>query len=293
MKLPGRHQRGVALLLAPYLVGLVALIVVPAIFTFALALFEYDFLGSPEFVGFDNFSQLLADPIFRFSLRNTLLFVVVAVPLRLLGVLALALLLHPRFRGVGGYRTAAFLPTVIPDVAYALVWIWILNPLYGPLNLLLGTFGLHIHWFTVGSSAQAAIIILTFFQIGEGFLIALATRQAIPADLYDMASVEGARPWFVWWRVTLPLMAPTLALLVFRDTVFLFQANFVPALLVTGGGPAPYATTFLPLFIFREGFEYLRYGYAAAATLAMFFVTALIVYLQWRIIQRWRHAMVI
>jgi multiple sugar transport system permease protein len=294
VRLPNRHQRGVAFLLAPYVLGLVALVAVPAVFTFVLALFEHDFLGDPTFVGLDNFAELFADPIFRLSLRNTLVFVLWSVPLRLLGVVLLAMLLHPRFRGVGGYRTATFLPTVIPDVAYALVWVWILNPLYGPLNLTLDLVGLPtFHWMTVGSSARLGIVIMTLFTIGEGFLIALATRQAIPSDLYDLAEVEGARPSFVWWRITLPLMAPTLALLVFRDTVFLFQANFVATLLVTNGGPAPYATTFLPLFVFREAFEYLHYGYGAAIALVMFLVTGLIVYLQWRIVQRWRHAMIV
>ena len=88
-------------------------------------------------------------------------------------------------------------------------------------------------------------------------------------------------------------MGPTLLLLMFRDTIFSFQANFVPALIVTGGGPPPYATTYLPLFIYRNGFEYLRYGYAAAATLAMFLVTAIIVLIQYRIVKRWRRAFVV
>ena len=85
-------------------------------------------------------------------------------------------------------------------------------------------------------------------------------------------------------------MAPTLLLLTFRDTIFCLQANFVPALIVTEGGPPPYSTTYLPLFVYREGFEYLRYGYAAAATVIMFVATLLIVFIQWRIIRRWRHA---
>lgn len=289
-----RTRRWLALLLAPYVIGLVGLVFLPALVTFVLAVFEYDFIRNPRFVGLDNVSELLRDEVFRISLRNTLVFVALAVPLRLLGALGLALLYHPRFRGVGAYRTAAFIPTVIPDVAYALVWIWILNPLYGPLNLVITAMGLPApSWMTAGGAAQTAIVIMTVFQIGEGFLIALATRQAIPGDLHDMARVEGASPRFMWWKVTFPLMAPTLVLLMFRDTVFMFQANFVPALLVTNGGPPPYSTTYLPLFVYREAFEYLRYGYAAAATLAMFFVTALIVYLQWRTVQRWKHAMIV
>ncbi len=281
-------------MLAPYALGLVALVFLPALAAVALAGFDYDFLRPPRFVGLGNISELLRDVVFRISLRNTLVFVLLAVPLRLLGALGLAMLLHPRYRGVGGYRTATFLPTVIPDVAFALVWIWILNPLYGPVNLIISALGLPPpSWFTAGGAAQSAIVIMTVFLIGEGFLIALATRQAIPTELYDMAKVEGAGDLHVWWRVTLPLMAPTLALLMFRDTVLMFQLNFVPALLVTKGGPPLYSTTYLSLFTYREGFEYLRHGYAAAATLVMFFVTALIVYLQWRIVQRWRHAMVV
>jgi multiple sugar transport system permease protein len=222
------------------------------------------------------------------------MFVLFAVPLRLLGALGLALLLHHRFRGVAAYRTASYLPTVVPDVAYALLWLWILNPLYGPLNLILEAVGGPTpRWLTDPRDAQAAVILMSLFTIGEGFLVALATRQSLPRELYELAAVEAAKPWYVFGRVTLPLMAPTLLLLMFRDTIFSFQANFVPALIVTEGGPPPYATTYLPLFVYRNAFEYLRYGYAAAATLVMFGVTALVVYLQWRIVRRWRHSFVV
>jgi multiple sugar transport system permease protein len=134
---------------------------------------------------------------------------------------------------------------------------------------------------------------MSLFLIGEGFLVALATRQSLPRELYELAELESAKPWYVFGRVTLPLMAPTLLLLLFRDTIFSFQATFVPALIVTEGGPPPYATTYLPLFAYQNAFEYLRYGYAAAATLVMFGVTAAIVYVQYRIVRRWRHAFVV
>ena len=222
------------------------------------------------------------------------MFIVFAVPLRLLGAVVFALLLHKRFRGVAGYRTAGYLPTVVPDVAFALLWLWIFNPLYGPLNLALGALGGPTpSWLTDPRAAQWAVIIMSLFTIGEGFIVAMATRQGIPSELYELGDIEGARPHFMFLRITLPVMAPTLLLLMFRDTIYSFQANFVPALIVTEGGPHPYATTYLPLFIYRNGFEYLRYGYAAAATLTMFVATALIIYLQYRIIKRWRHAFVV
>jgi multiple sugar transport system permease protein len=121
----------------------------------------------------------------------------------------------------------------------------------------------------------------------------LATRQEIPDELYELAAIEGSGPLNVFRRMALPVMAPTLLLLLFRDTIFSFQASFVPALIVTDGGPPPYATTYLPLFIYRNAFEYLRYGYAAAATLVMFVVTAVIVVIQYRIVRRWRKAFIV
>ena len=114
---------------------------------------------------------------------------------------------------------------------------------------------------------------MSLFTIGEGFVILLAARQALPRELYELAAIEDATWWDVFRRVTLPLMAPVLLLLFLRDTILSFQGNFVPALVVTDGGPPPYSTTYLPLFVYREGFEYLRYGYAAAATVMMFVLT--------------------
>jgi multiple sugar transport system permease protein len=134
---------------------------------------------------------------------------------------------------------------------------------------------------------------MSLFTIGEGFVVLLVTRQGLPTELYDLAAIEDATAWGVFRRITLPLMAPMLLLLLARDTIFSFQANFVPALVVTEGGPPPYSTTYLPLFVYRTGFEYLRYGYAAAATLVMFALTAIIVFFQWKLIQRWRRGFVV
>ena len=283
------RERGLLLLLAPYLFGLLALVALPAAITFGLALFEYDLVQAPDFRGLGNFRELFDDEVFRISLRNSLLFIAFAVPIRLVGAVGLALLLHRRIRGVGAYRAGVYLPTIVPDVAYALLWLWMFNPLYGPINIALDGLGLPSpEWLTDGSDARWAIVTMTVFLLGEGFLVALATRQSLPGELYELAAVEAASPFYVFRRLTLPLMAPTLLLLLFRDTIFSFQVNFVPALIVTEGGPPPYETTYLPLFVYQTGFEYLRYGYAAAATVVMFLITALIVFIQWRIVVRWR-----
>ena len=269
----------------------------PALVTFGLALTEYDLVRAPNFVGLDNFRELLHDDVFATALTNSLVFAAIAVPLRLAAALALALLLHRRFAGVGAYRSAVVLPTVVPDIAYGLLWLWLLNPLYGPINTLLGggrrpttrLVGFPLpQWLTHPNDARAAIILLSLFTIGEGFVVLLVTRQGLPTELYDLAALEDVTAWGLFRRVTLPLMAPVLLLLLARDTIFSLQATLVPALVVTEGGPPLFSTTYVPLFVYRNAFEYLRYGYASAATLLMLVLTALIVWLQWRIIRRWR-----
>ncbi len=292
------ERRQVFLMLAPYVFGLVALVALPALVTFGLAFTEYDLIRSPNFNGLDNFRELLDDEIFGIALKNSLVFAAIAVPLRLVGALGLALLLHRRFTGVGTYRSSAALPTVIPDIAYGLVWLWLFNPLYGPINLLLRwqgdsptttAWGVQPpQWLTHPNDARAAIIIMSLFTIGEGFVILLVTRQGLPTELYDLAALEDATAWGLFRRVTLPLMAPILLLLFARDTIYSLQWTFVPALVVTEGGPPEFSTTYVPLFVYRNAFEFLRYGYASAATLVMFVLTALIVWLQWRIVRRWR-----
>jgi multiple sugar transport system permease protein len=288
-----RERRQLALMLAPYLLGLAALVALPAAVTFALAFAEYDLIQAPGFLGFDNFRELARDEIFRTALLNSLVFAVIAVPLRLLGALGLALLLHRRFFGVGTSRSSAVLPSVMPEIAYGLLWLWLLNPLYGPVNLALGPVAGWLgrqppQWLTHPNDARAGIILMSLFTIGEGFVVLLVMRQGLPRELYELAAVEGAPPEVVLWRITLPLMAPVLLLLFLRDTIFSLQMSFVPALVVTEGGPPPYSTTYLPLFVYRNAFEYLRYGYAAAATLVMFGLTVLVVLLQWRVLRRWR-----
>lgn len=288
------ERRGAAILLLPYLVGLTGLIVVPAVATAWLAFHEWDLVRAPRFSGLENFVELGGDDVFLTAVGNSLSFVAFAVPLRLAAAVGLGLVLHARMRGGTTYRTTALLPTILPDVAYALVWLWIFNPLYGPVNVALTALGVgQVDWLTDPDSARWAIVIMSVFTVGEGFLVAMAARNQITDELYELARVEDAGPLNRIRRITLPLMGPTLLLLAFRDVVFSLQATFVPSLVVTGGGPPPYATTYVPLFVYREGFEYLRYGYAAAATLSMLALTAAIVFVQYLIVRRWRRALLV
>lgn len=272
----------------PYVAGLVLLVGIPVAGAVALAFTNFSGVQDPEWVGFDNFARLFDQGPFWRSLGNTAVFVAIAVPLRMLAAVALALLLHRRTPGAEVARGVAYLPTVVPDVAYALLWLWLLNPLYGPLAAAARSVGLTSPgWLTEPWPARIGIAVMGAFQIGEAFVVALAARRTVPEPLYEAARVEGARPWFTLRNVTLPVMAPVLGLLALRDVVLALQVNFVPAFLVTEGGPG-YATTFLPLYVYEAGFRYFRFGYASAVSVVMFAFTAAILAVQYLIYRRWR-----
>ena len=276
------------LLLAPFLAGALLLVLVPAAATFAVAFTDWNLLQPASWVGADNFAELLDDPILHRALVNSLIFLAIAVPLRLLVAVGAALLLHGSARGRSAERTGVYLPTVVPEAAFALLFLFLLNPLYGPVNAALTGVGLPaVAWFTSDGGAMAAIVLISVFTVGEGFVVALAARQELPADLDDIARLEGARPVFRLRRLTLPLMRPTLLLLAGRDLAYALQLTFVPALLVTGTGPDR-ATLFVPGYVFETAFEDLRYGYAAAVTLVLYVITLAVIAAEARLIRRRR-----
>jgi multiple sugar transport system permease protein len=284
---PVARRYGPWLLLTPFLIGSLVLVGLPVALTFPLAFYEYDGLSPPIWRATQNFDLIFADPIFNAAIQNSVWFVALAVPLRMLGALALALLLQHRRRGSGLYRASVFFPTVVPDIAYALIWLWIFNPLYGPLNGVLGAVGLpRPAWLVDPGIALYAIVIMSLFQIGEGFVLLLAALRHVPRELYDAGAIAGAGPWQLFRYVTLPLLAPWLLLLAIRDIVLTAQSAFVAAYLMTGGGPY-YATLFMPLLIHEEAFDHLRFGDAAAMMLVLFLGVAALLFLVYVTVRGW------
>lgn len=271
------YRRHLVLLLAPFLIGSLVLVVLPAIATMAVAFTEYNSIGVPTWVGLNNFSRLVQSDYVKISLHNTAIFVGLAVPLRVGAALGLAMLLHRTGRLYGWYRAAIYLPTVIPEVAYALIWLWIFNPLYGPLNMGLSALGLTPPpWLADPVTARLAIVLMLTFQIGEGFVVLLAGLQTIPQSYYESARVDGASGWQTFTRITLPLLAPWLLLLTFRDLIMSLQNTFTPSFVLTYGGPY-YATTFAPLLIYEIAFDFFDFGLAAALLLLIYLIMAIVV----------------
>ena len=266
-----------AFFLTPYLLGALLLIALPAGISLFAAFMRYDGLSAPAFAGWQNFQTLKLEPLFQVALINSLIFTTQSVPLRVLGALGLALLLNRPRRGTAFYRAAIVLPTVIPDVAYALTWTWILNPLYGPLNASLRTLGLFAPpWLSDSNWSLPALLLASLFPIGEGFILLLAGLRHIPREVQDAARVDGANRWQMFTSITLPLLAPWLALLTIRDVVLSFQNTFTPAIIMTGGGPY-YSTFFTTQLIYEAAFDRMDFGLASVIMLVVFLVTIALV----------------
>ncbi len=276
------------LLLLPYLIGIILFILIPAILSFGLAFFQYDALSKPVWVGNLNFILAYTDELFSLSIQNSLALLLLPVPLRVFGAFGLARLLQTNGRFQHWFRTAVYLPTIVPQAAYVLAWLWILNPLFGPLNLLLQAIGLPgPAWLADPQWAKPGLILISLWQIGEGFLISLAALQDIPHELDDAAQMDGATRWDRFWRIQLPLMAPILLFLTFRDAILTLQESFATVILTTGGGPY-YATYTLPLFIYEQGFDLLLFGAASAALWVMYLLTGLLVLGLFIIARQWQ-----
>jgi multiple sugar transport system permease protein len=281
-----RSQLGV--LLAPFVIGMFLLVFVPMAITLVLGFTEFDLFSAPRWNEFQNVKNWLVDQLFQRALYNSAWFVLIAVPLRVLGALLLAMFLDRSGRAFGAGRAVVYLPTMMPEVAYALVWLLILNPGYGAVNLLLNAFGLPgVAWTLTPLTARATIVVMWLFQLGEGFVLMLAALQLVPRDVLEVALVDGANRWQRFRSILLPFLAPALLLLAFRDIALSFQGVFVAGLITTETGPY-YTTYFLPHYVFDEAFGLFRYGYASATTALVYVVTVAIVAGLFFIVRRWR-----
>ncbi|MDX1664192.1 MAG: sugar ABC transporter permease [Candidatus Promineifilaceae bacterium] len=283
----GPIYRRFRLLLLPYAAGIVLLVVFPAAVSFALAFFHYDGLSPPRWAGMLNFILAYTDELFALSVQNSLALIILPVPMRVLGAFLVARLMLRGGRLLPWLRASIFLPTVLPGAAYALAWLWIFNPRFGPLNVALAAVGLDAPaWLVDPLWAKPALVLMSLWQIGEGFLVSLAALQDLPAELEDAARIDGAGPRALFFTVTLPLLAPILILLLFRDAILTFQESFTRILLTTEGGPY-YATYTLPLFIHEQAFDLLSFGVASAALWVLYALTGLIVLSLYVIARQW------
>jgi multiple sugar transport system permease protein len=258
--------------IAPWLLGLVAFTLIPIILMFYFSLTRYSVLDTPEWVGLANFRKMLTvDPLFWKALANTAYYVGLRVPLHVGLGLALAVLVNRALPGMALFRTAFYLPTVVPLVATIVVWAWLLDSQVGVLKFLLEQIGGGLpNVFAHPGLVKPVMVGLSLWQVGVVMMIFLAALQDIPAALQEAAAVDGAGVVVRFWRITLPLLTPALYFNVVTDTINSFQV-FALALILTRGGPLD-ASLFYVLYIYQHAFEFFEMGYACALAVVLFLV---------------------
>ncbi len=276
--------------LLPNLLGFLAFTFLPVIAALLISFTEWDLLRQASWIGLDNYTRLVSDPLFHRVLRNTLLYVLGTVPVQMMLALLIALALNQRIPGQTFFRTAFFMPVVASTVAVALVWRWIYHADFGLLNSFLYAIGVTDppSWLSSTTWALPAIIIMSVWQqIGFSMVLFLAGLQGVPQSLYEAATIDGAGPFARFRFITLPLLSSTTFFVLLIGIINSFQV-FDQALVMTNGGPAN-ATNTIVFNIYRYGFQFFQMGYAAAMAWVLFAIIFIVTVVQFRYQRNWVH----
>ncbi|GAA0374356.1 carbohydrate ABC transporter permease [Bacillus horti] len=250
--------------ISPWLIGFLGIVVGPMLYSLYLSFTDYNLLSPPSWIGLDNYVRMFTqDDRFWTSLQVTLLFVAIAVPLRLIFALAVAMLMNMGFRGSGIYSLIYYVPSIIGgSVAVAVIWRQIFGR-EGAVNQILAWFGVEGHtWFAHPDYALYILILLIVWQFGSPMVIFLAGLRQIPQELYEAAAVDGANPAQRFFKITLPMLTPV----IFFNLIFAVINGFLTftqAFLITAGGPID-KTLLYALLLYQNAFSYFRMGYASA-----------------------------
>jgi multiple sugar transport system permease protein len=284
-----REARTGLLFVLPWLLSLLIFTTCPVLAAFYLSFTEYNVVQPPRWVGLQNYRTMLtADPAFWISVKNTAAYTLLAVPLGLVGSLALALLLNLRVRGLGVYRTLVYLPALAPPVASTIIFIGMFDSEGGLINAVLRQVGLPaLGWLNDPTWSKPALVLMSLWGLGAGALIFLAGLQEIPQALLEAAAMDGAGPWLRFRHITLPLLTPVILFNLVIGVIGSFHV-FTPAL-VSGGttGKPLESTLMLMVHIYRHAFRYFAMGYASALAVVLFLAVLMATWAIFRSARAW------
>jgi ABC-type sugar transport system permease subunit len=276
------------LMVSPYLLHLLVFTTFPVIFSIILTFVNWNIISPMEWNGFGNWKQILYDRLFWKSILNTLKFLAVHIPLQIIIALALAEILNQKIRFRGFFRAAFFMPVVVSGVVVTIMWQQLLGFESGVLNRLLVSAGLgKVGWLIDPDIAMISIALMaTWKNVGLYVILFLVGLQTVPRQYYEAADLEGASHWQKFTRITIPMINPTIFMVVILSTLGGFSL-FIEPYIMTGGGPLN-STLSAVLYIYKEAFEYYHMGYAA--TLGLFFalMIMLVIVLQKKFIEKER-----
>ena len=272
-------------LVLPYVLFFFAFVAYPLVFSIVLTFHRWNIVSPMQWIGTKNFTRLSQDPLFWKSLLNTLTFLLIHIPLQAVVALGLALLLNSRIRGRGFFRAVYFLPVVVSGVAVTILWQQLYSYDNGVLNALLARLHLpSIPWLIDSSMAMPSIAIMaTWKNVGIYIVLFLVGLQNIPKELYEAASLDGAKPSRQFLHITLPMLNPTIIVIIVLSTIGGFSL-FIEPYVLTGGGPLQ-STLSGMLYIYNQAFYFGHMGYAATLGLIYALVILLVVVIQRRVIE--------
>jgi multiple sugar transport system permease protein len=285
-----KEARAGLLFASPWLIGLVVFLIGPIIASVLLSFTNWNLISSPRWVGTENYRDMLDDGNFRQSVKVTLFYIVLAVPLYQVAGLSLALLLNQRVRGMYLFRTILFLPSVLSGVAVAALWVSLLNPDLGVVNQVLRAVGVDDppRWLNSPRWAVPAIVLMGLWGVGGGAIIYLAGLQNIPPMLYQAARIDGAGPWQMFRHITLPLLTPTLLFTLLLGLIEALQVFDTAFVLGEGSrGGTRRSLLFYVLNLWNEGFRNGRFGYASALAWVLVIAAGVVIVLIFRTSSRW------
>lgn len=272
---------------SPWIIGFLVFFIGPMISSLGLSFMEWDLISPPAFVGFDNYVEMfLGDPLAMHSLKITLILAFFSIPINIVIGLAIAMLLNTEIKGLAIFRTIYYLPAVLAGVAVALLWRWIFSSEFGLLNLGLSLIGIDgPAWLSDKTTALPSFVIMRVWGVGAMMVIYLAGLQSIPTEYYEAAKIDGANWLQRTFKITLPLLTPTIFFQLIVGLIFTMQI-FTEPMMMTNGGPAN-ATLFYILYLYRQAFQYFNMGYASALAWLFFLVVLLLTLLVFRSARGW------
>ncbi|MEN8906759.1 MAG: sugar ABC transporter permease [Clostridiales bacterium] len=274
--------------LLPNFIGFLIFTLIPVVSAFGLSFVEWDTSNPIEVVYLDNYFELFKDETFKISLFNTIYYTVFTVPLTLIASLGIAILLNKKLKGVNIFRAAFFFPYLVSLVAVAIVWNALLHPTMGPVNQLFMAMGFEKlpGWTASTKWAMPTIILVSVWrQMGYFMVIYIAGLKGIPQELYEAATVDGAKTWNKFKNITLPMLTPTTFFVSIMLVINCFKI-FDLILVMTDGGPGR-ATNVLVYHIYNQAFLNFKFGYASAISMVLFLLVLSVTLLQFRLEKKW------
>ncbi len=274
------------IMILPYILHFFVFVAFPVIFSFVLMFHHWNIIGPMEFIGLKNFNHLFHDVYFVKSLINTLVFLIIHIPLQIIIALSLAEMLNQKIRFMGLYRAAYFLPVIISGVVVTIVWQQLYGFDTGLFNRLLISIGLDkVKWLVDPKIAMPSIAIMaTWKNVGLYVILFLVGLQSVPKHYYEAAEIDGANYWQKFRYITIPAINPTIFLVVILSTIGGFSL-FIEPYIMTGGGPLN-STLSTVFYIYKQGFFYYHMGYAATLGFALAAIIMLVVVLQRKLIEK-------